>query len=376
MGGVRLASGPRNAGERFMSNVRGFQSAVCAALLLIGAAHSSVVAANQVLLQEGTATFSQVMGGGPYGPDQAIDGIFTNPCCDPIVNGWAIAPDSFIDPGSQTAVWETQSDVSAGALTFKMYFDHWNPQHLLGRFRFSVTTDDRSMFADGLSAGGDVDANWIVLTGATVRGPAGMTFTDLGDGSVLAGGVIPAQGIYEVDYLTGVSGITGVRLEALEYAGLPGPGGVGPGFFFNGNFILTEITVFAIPEPITTVTIDIKPGSDPNRINLCSKGAVPVAILGSDTFDVSNVNTESLRFADAAVKVVGKKNSKAQCSIKDVNSDVYVDLVCRFPTADIVEIDGESSTASVNGELLDGTGIEGTDSVSIVKDSCNPFAGR
>jgi len=80
-----------------------------------------------------------------------------------------------------------------------------------------------------------------------------MTFTDLGDGSVLAGGVIPAQGVYEVDYLTSLSGITGVRLEALEYAGLPGPGGLGPGFFFNGAFVLTEIELFtsSIPEPET-----------------------------------------------------------------------------------------------------------------------------
>ena len=225
--------------------------AVRAGMCVAFAMYADLSAAYQVSLQRGTATFSQVMGGGPYGPDQAIDGILTNPCCDPIVNGWAIAPDSFIPPGSQTAVWETQSDVGTGALTFKMYFDHWNPQHLLGRFRLSVTQDDRSTFADGLSANGDVFANWTVLTDATVRGPATMNFTNLPDGSVLAGGAIPDQGIYEVGYLTNLSAITGVRLEALEYAGLPGPNGMGPGFFFNGNFVLTEIqmSVSPVPEP-------------------------------------------------------------------------------------------------------------------------------
>ena len=38
-----------------------------------------------IVLQNGTATFSQLLGGGPYSPSQAIDGNFGDP------NGWAIA---------------------------------------------------------------------------------------------------------------------------------------------------------------------------------------------------------------------------------------------------------------------------------------------
>ena len=117
--------------------------------------------------------------------------------------------------------------------------------------------------------------------------------------------------------------------------------------------------------------IDIKPGSDPNSINLCSNGAVPVAIFGSATLDVSNVNTENLRFAEAAVKVVGKKDPNQLCGYQDINGDFISDLVCHFVTTDIAGIDGESTTATVNGELFDGTPIEGTDSVNIVKDTCN-----
>ncbi|MGB5177882.1 MAG: hypothetical protein WBP44_04035, partial [Gammaproteobacteria bacterium] len=115
----------------------------------------------------------------------------------------------------------------------------------------------------------------------------------------------------------------------------------------------------------------IKPGSDMNSINLCSNGAVPVAILGSDTFNVSGVNTDTLRFAEAAVKVVGKKDPHTLCSYEDVSGDYIDDLVCHYVTTDIAGIDGESSTATVNGELLDGTPIQGTDSVNIVKDTCN-----
>ena len=108
-----------------------------------------------------------------------------------------------------------------------------------------MTTDDRANFADGLDTGGDVNASWTVLTNPTVTGPPVMTFTTQGDSSVLAGGTIPAQGVYIVSYTTAISGITGIRLEALEDPSLPQDG---PGFFsFNGNFALTEITVDATP---------------------------------------------------------------------------------------------------------------------------------
>lgn len=122
------------------------------------------------------------------------------------------------------------------------------------------------------------------------------------------------------------------------------------------------------------VEVDIKPGSDPNSINLCSNGAVPIAILGSDTFDVFEVNTETLRFAEASVKVVGKKDPHTLCSYEDVNGDSFDDLVCHFVTSDIAALDGDSTFATVNGELFEefgGTAIQGTDNVNIVKDMCN-----
>ncbi|NRB40421.1 MAG: FG-GAP repeat protein [Pseudomonadales bacterium] len=119
------------------------------------------------------------------------------------------------------------------------------------------------------------------------------------------------------------------------------------------------------------VDIDIKPGSAPNSINLCSGGAVPIAILGSDTFDVNDINNDTLRFAEAAVKMVGKKSPYTLCSVEDVSGDFIDDLVCHFVTQDIAALDGESTTATLNGELLDGTPFNGMDSINIVKDTCN-----
>ena len=137
----------------------------------------------------------------------------------------------------------------------------------------------------------------------------------------------------------------------------------------RGTVLLSSLP--SCEPPTITISVDIKPGSDPNSINLCSNGAVPVAILGSDTFNVSNVNTDTLRFAEAAVKVVGKKDPHTLCSYEDVSGDYIDDLVCHYVTTDIAGVNGESSTATVNGELLDGTPIQGTDGVNIVKDTCN-----
>lgn len=130
----------------------------------------------------------------------------------------------------------------------------------------------------------------------------------------------------------------------------------------------TEVTAIVSKSSIK-VDVDIKPFSNPNSINLCSGGVVPVAILGSSGLDVYDIETTTLKFADAGVKVVGKKD-KQLCSIEDINGDGISDLICQFLTMDISAIDGSSVSAYVNGSLLGGIDIEGVDSVNIVKDTC------
>ena len=48
---------------------------------------------------------------------------------------------------------------------------------------------------------------------------------------------------------------------------------------------------YRIPE---SVTVDIKPQSCLNPLNVKSKGMLPVAILGSDVFDVNEIDIDSL----------------------------------------------------------------------------------
>jgi hypothetical protein len=114
---------------------------------------------------------------------------------------------------------------------------------------------------------------------------------------------------------------------------------------------------------ISTVAIDIKPGSFPNSINLRSNGVVPVAIFGSTVFDALQVDPASLTLAGAKVKVVGK--GKYSCQGEDVNRDGRPDLVCHFLTSQLVVESGDSIVA-LEGTTFAGARFRGQDTVRIV----------
>lgn len=82
------------------------------------------------------------------------------------------------------------------------------------------------------------------------------------------------------------------------------------------------------------ITIDIKPGSYPNSINLRSKGVVPVAIFSDATFDATAVNPARVFFAGAGVAVRGKGN-KYLVGEEDVNGDGLLDLVVKVETENL-----------------------------------------
>lgn len=219
-----------------------------AGLTLASMASGPDLSAAAVDLQNATATFSQTYYG-DFSPGRSIDG-------DPGGDfGWAIYDGNEFagTTSAQTAVFETVSDVgTAGGsqVEFTLQFNlWWNPAHQLGSFRLSATTDSRSTFADGLATGGDVTANWTVLTVTSLGSLGGTSLTLNPDGSILASNPNPTTDTYTVRTQTGLVGITGFRLEALESASLPtwGPG-MQPQ---NGNFVLSDfsVSITAVPEP-------------------------------------------------------------------------------------------------------------------------------
>ena len=114
---------------------------------------------------------------------------------------------------------------------------------------------------------------------------------------------------------------------------------------------------------LESIAIDIKPGSDPNCFNVNGNGVIPVAILGSESLEVGNVDQNTLAFGGLAVRVRG--NGNPSCGMDDTNADGYTDFVCHFEDDPISWSPG-SASATLSGALLDGTLISGTDSICVV----------
>ena len=132
------------------------------------------------------------------------------------------------------------------------------------------------------------------------------------------------------------------------------------------------------------VMIDIKPGSCPNPLNVKDKGVLPVAILGTEDFDVTTVDPASIlllmgveplrwSYEDVATPFEGEL-----CDCHTLGPDGYLDLTLKFDTQYVVlalEIlggveDGEEIALPLEGKLLEehgGTPIEGADCVKIIR---------
>ena len=185
-----------------------------------------------VALQNPTAAFSQ----SGYPVSDTLDGKYET--------GWAILGGI---GANQQAVWETVTDVGEPGGTSLMFtLAHAiSAQHGIGKFRLSVTTDDRDAFANGLPTEGQVAANWKVLTPLAVISNGGETFEIKDDNTILVGGANPASTTYTITAKTTLTGITGIRLETFTDAGFTAGG---PGRYRGtGNFGLSEFRVEAMP---------------------------------------------------------------------------------------------------------------------------------
>jgi uncharacterized protein YegL len=124
-----------------------------------------------------------------------------------------------------------------------------------------------------------------------------------------------------------------------------------------------EIIVGKTWEPIW-VEIDIKPGSFPNSFGAKSKGKIPVAVLGSDVFDVTAIDDASVRFGDAPDPIGDAAIFHKKGHFEDVNSDGYMDKVFHFPFVD-TNLDPTDTDGCLGGEVF-GLDFLGCDSVNIV----------
>ncbi|MFC1899191.1 NosD domain-containing protein [Chloroflexota bacterium] len=135
-----------------------------------------------------------------------------------------------------------------------------------------------------------------------------------------------------------------------------------PGFWdlnLSPGQVLTDIN-FGNRMAEIIIQIDIKPGSDPNSINLNSKGVIPVAILTEESFDAASVDATTVRFGRT-----GYEAEPDHYSFEDVDDDGDVDMILHFRTQD-TGMEPDDTEAILTGLTTNGIEITGTDSVRIV----------
>ncbi|MCZ7556550.1 MAG: T9SS type A sorting domain-containing protein [Bacteroidia bacterium] len=139
--------------------------------------------------------------------------------------------------------------------------------------------------------------------------------------------------------------------------------------------------------------VDVKPGSCPNSFNVQQKGNLPVAILGSAGFDVTDIDPATImlngvaRSGGVSISDSAMPYGMFQMGCMDCNTggaDGFDDLVVHFNAQAVSATLGLVATndcvpVEITGMFYDGTPFSGTDILRIInnspKDSPNGIAG-
>jgi probable HAF family extracellular repeat protein len=155
----------------------------------------------------------------------------------------------------------------------------------------------------------------------------------------------------------------------------------------KGQSDIAGSTLIIVPKPAIQVAVDIKPSSCPNPVNVKSSGMLPIAILGTDDYDITTIDPTSIRLAGVEPlrsgyeDVAGPVTDTNDCNCSEAGPDGYLDLTLKFETQEIVEAigdvnDGDILTLELTGVLFDPipfeTPIVGADCI-LIRGKHKPF---
>lgn len=156
----------------------------------------------------------------------------------------------------------------------------------------------------------------------------------------------------------------------------------------DANEILVDVgDPVSITVAVFAVFVDIKPGSCPNPFNLKSKKLLPVAVLGTEGFDVTKIDPDTIQLSREGIEEgvppirwsyedVATPFTGELCGCHDLNGDGLLDLTLKFKTQELVEtlnlddVAGDTIPLTLTGNLKEeygGTPIRGQDCIRIKK---------
>lgn len=341
---------------RNMSEVRGWRVGASAAVIAAGltAGAAGQCGSTRVGLVFPTATFSQNCYN--FHSTYLVDG---NPN-----TAWAIGRCGM--PGdstwSETAAFETWGDVAPAAdqeLEFTIFSGgFWNccgaGNTTLGHFRISVTGDDRSTFANGIGAGGDVSANWTPIDATLMD----VMETDRWAVPVLAQREAPRMiarpahailvegedvefAVYTVRARSPLPRITGVRLEIIDSNGsesasmdLGLPTG-GPGRHSNGNVIIREFSM-GLRSGVASIS------SHPSDQLTCPGGSARFSVA------VSGAPDATYQWRRNGFEIPGARGAMLELAGVQVTDEGRYDCVVTTPCGFLVSRGAELSVCPAN----------------------------
>lgn len=121
---------------------------------------------------------------------------------------------------------------------------------------------------------------------------------------------------------------------------------------------------FCQPDATRLVTVDVKPDTTINSVNLKSKGRLPVAVPSSSTFDARQIDPHSVTLRGSTVSRRG--NSDVMWSFEDANGDGLLDLVLHFSIPDL-HLAPTDTTLVLEGLTTTGEAVRGEDSIVVLR---------
>jgi hypothetical protein len=162
--------------------------------------------------------------------------------------------------------------------------------------------------------------------------------------------------LWQIDLASGFTGGNGLSDVACLYIQVSKKGA---GVDGTGTMNIDQVEL-VVSSPPAVVSIDIYPNRTPNQVFLSRNYTLYVAVLGSATFSVADLNPATVKFGRT-----GTEASPVRAPLgRDLNGDGYLDAMYGFRTLDCGFELGDTE-GILTGRLFDGTDVRGVDSVLV-----------